>query len=655
FDAAELAALEWLAALAPPSVRVPGSRPGRAVRMFVPNNDLDAVGGELGRVGLIRDEKWVRPRRLTEPAAFRYLWRDPGPADSETIAALERAVRKLYQFGRGIDPAFARARFCTAQELEVTAGPSAEREFAPSVEGQAQLRCPVSATLESLRARHAKLAVRLKSGYLQQAEPAKYRTVVYGNTGAAPLLFELRHPASTNHRTGLFAWPLPAAHDLVVLLRDALAARLASALPQHAAAVERVVIGRAADERDKERRIQIIPLPSLGNEHTDPAIRRVAVRVGPECPIAARDLAWALSGLHLGADQESGEIIQEAPPALVQAEDPAMLRRRYCAPARTWQTVTPAALGAHRAGRRGGARIASEHDAALELRSALRHAGVNEAVRSIRVRKEPWLPRGESAPAFARPPRFDGGRLWHCEITFQNPMAGPLALGDGRFLGLGVMMPVATAPPDAVVLSLRRDTQPRMETAAAVVEALRRALMSRAKDGNGGVDPLFSGHAEDVGPAASGQHRHAYLAALPGNGRINRLLVVAGWRVDRTWTPTPRERERFSHVVENLVQIKAGSAGVLRVEHCACAEQTEEEFQKSRRWQTATPYAPTRHARRSANWDPVVEQDLAHECRRRGLPPPRVLVRSVAVGPRGGAEVEAELEFPSPQSGPIFL
>jgi len=649
----ELAALEWLAAQAPPTVHAPRSRSGRAVRMFLPNNDLDAVGGELDRIASVRDEKWVRPRSLEEPAEFRFLWREPGALNPETLAALERAVAKLYQFGRGIDPAFARTRLCPAQELEAAARPSAELEFAPSAEGPAQLRCPEPATLESLRARHANLAARSKTGYLRQAEPARFRTVRYGETGAALLLFELRS-AGTALGAGLFAWSLRAAHDLVTLVRDALAARLAAALPRCSAEIERVVVGRGAQARDKDRRIQIIPLPSVGTEHTDPAIRRIAVRVGGECPIAASDLAWALSGLHLGADAGTGELLDETRPVLVQAEERRMLRR-YLGPERTWQTVTPVALRAHRSGREGSARVAAESAAGAEVQNALRHAGVDGPVASIRVQKEPWLSRGKMAAAFARTPRFEGSRLWHCEVVFQEPRNGPLVLGDGRYLGLGVMMPVAQPANDALVLTLSAESRPPADSAGVAVEALRRALMSRARDDAGGVDPLFSGHEDSPGPAASGRHRHAYLAALARNGRIDRLLVIAGWRVDRRWTPTDRERAHFPRVVEGLSEIKAGRAGVLRVEHCASADDSEEEFRESRRWRTATPYAPTRHARRETDWTRFAAQDLARECERRGLPVPQILIRSVAIGPRGGAEVQAEIEFPAPQSGPLLL
>lgn len=73
---------------------------------------------------------------------------------------------------------------------------------------------------------------------------------------------------------------------------------------------------------------------------------------------------------------------------------------------------------------------------------ALRHAGVRERVETIQVQREPFESNGERVEAFAPGTRFSHGRLWHVEIAFAEPVSGPLAIGDGRFLGLGVMAPV---------------------------------------------------------------------------------------------------------------------------------------------------------------------------------------------------------------------
>jgi CRISPR-associated protein Csb2 len=50
-------ALEWLESLDPPAIAAPSGRAGQGFRTFVPNNDLDTVGGDPKRVGEIRAPK----------------------------------------------------------------------------------------------------------------------------------------------------------------------------------------------------------------------------------------------------------------------------------------------------------------------------------------------------------------------------------------------------------------------------------------------------------------------------------------------------------------------------------------------------------------------------------------------------------------------
>lgn len=73
---------------------------------------------------------------------------------------------------------------------------------------------------------------------------------------------------------------------------------------------------------------------------------------------------------------------------------------------------------------------------------ALRHAEVRIRPEVIRVQREPFESNGESAETFAEGTRFSKHRLWHVEVKFDEGFSGPLVIGDGRFLGLGIMAPV---------------------------------------------------------------------------------------------------------------------------------------------------------------------------------------------------------------------
>jgi len=59
-------ALEWLETMPPPIMAAPTIRKGQAVGNFVPNNDMDAVGGDPRRIGSIRAKKEIRPLVTTQ-------------------------------------------------------------------------------------------------------------------------------------------------------------------------------------------------------------------------------------------------------------------------------------------------------------------------------------------------------------------------------------------------------------------------------------------------------------------------------------------------------------------------------------------------------------------------------------------------------------
>ena len=100
-------ALEWLERLDPPSIAAPSVRRGRAVKLYVPNNDLDARGGDPDKVGDIRIDKHWRPCFFDADEPVLYVWSfDSGASEAAGVCAI---AAKLYQLGRGVDPAWATA------------------------------------------------------------------------------------------------------------------------------------------------------------------------------------------------------------------------------------------------------------------------------------------------------------------------------------------------------------------------------------------------------------------------------------------------------------------------------------------------------------------------------------------------------------------
>jgi CRISPR-associated protein Csb2 len=678
----DAAALRWLEELGPPVIIAPAARTGSGVRNYVPNNDLDAVGGDVRRIGKIRTAvKVIRPRLFDAAKPFLYAWHfapgEPADCHAKTVG---RIAERLYQFGRGVDMAWASSEVVCA---EVFAAWLAERQgpvYRPGESGAGTvLPCPQRGSLQSLEERFRANQKRFSpigtnGGQLfSQAPKPRFRPVPY-NSPPARVLYDLRVDDSRSTQPDFAPWPLARAVELATAVRDGAESRLKKYLPGRESLIDRVLIGRGATEADKAARVRIIPLPSIGHPHADQAIRRVLVEIPPNCPVALADIEWAVSGLHLGADAETGEIVDENRPLLVRADDDAMLDHYGVGasnPARVWRTVTPAALPQsacrrridphrpHDPAERKGApeRAAEEHRARGAAIQAARHAGIAAGVAAVRVQREPFTGRGERAERFAPGTRFAKERLWHVEVTFAEPVSGPLIIGDGRYLGLGLMEPVPAPRADLAVFTLA--SEPRITTGDrnALLNAVRRALMSLSRRDDGRVPRLFSGHEEDGAPAQSGRHEHVFLSAadLDEDGYIDTVIVAAPWRCDRSVHPSREDRALFQRVVTSLEVVRAGRLGVVSLEMDPCGGDDVRLVGPTKIWASHAWYSSTRPVRRGDDPVDVIRRDVTAECRRRGLPVPEVELLDRSSGTGRNAAARLRLTFATAVSGPLAL
>jgi len=362
--------------------------------------------------------------------------------------------------------------------------------------------------------------------------------------------------------------------------------------------------------------------------------------------------------LPLQVDPQTGEIRSEA--RLVPAAEATMLRHyglgEDAQPARLWRSVTPVALPGEppRSGREASARLVSEAAQANAVRQALRHAGITEAVCAIRVQREPFSGRGERAEAFLHGPRFPAAVLRHVELRFAEPKRGPLVLGNGRWLGLGLFAPVAEQP-RVIAFDIVDGLTAGADAAPALASALRRAVMARVRDHTGSerLDAFFTGHAPDGAPLRDGNHRHLAFAFDPDR---RRLLVIAPHalegRAAAPWEGEPLAR--LDAALAGLVELRAGSAGVLRLRGGDIGQDDDPLLTTATCWQSITPYVPTRHAK---TLPPVeaIAVDVRRECRRRGWPEPACEVLDMRAGRRGGLAAKLCLRFVVARPGPIML
>lgn len=674
------AALCWLETLNPPVIAAPATRAGQEFRNYVPNNDLDAVSGDPRRVGEIRTPKLIRPRLFDPADSFLYVWNfDPGQAAESHARTLSAMAEKLYQLGRGVDMAWGWAEIFEATEIEPQLARYRGAVYRPAEGGTgAALPCSQPGSLKSLedrfRANRYRFSPAGTKGEQLFSQPPKprFRAVPY-NSPPVRQLYDLRATGGGGAEPDFAPWPLPEAVALVTIIRDGAVARLKKGSPGRETLIERVLIGRDATEADKGARVRIVPVPSVGHAHADHAIRRVLIEIPPNCPITADDLEWSFSGLGLGVDHQTGEVISEVPAVLIPAGDDGMLDHYGIdRPARVWRTVTPAALPPTVARRRvdpfrlrgpGELKGAPERGeeqirAAGAVAQALRHAGVGAGVATIRVQREPFIGKGERAEFFAPNTRFAKERLWHAEISFAEPVSGPLIVGDGRYLGLGLMEPVSDGWRDVIVFSVPPASHIAIAGSAPLLRAVRRALMSLSRDRVGNVPRLFSGHEVDGRAASSGQHEHVFLgsADVDGDGLVDQLIVAAPWACDRSIQGQRQDQARFDRIVSSLGAVRAGKLGVVKLGSPIEPGPGDGLIGPATVWKSCTPYRPTRHAGRRNDLAIAVSEDVIAECGRRGLPRPEIELLRLAGGPNGGdVSVTVRLRFGVVVRGPILL
>ena len=654
-------ALMWLEQLDPPEIAAPAVRRGRAVKVFVPNNDLDSKEGDPARVSETRVEKRWRPCFFDSQEPVLYVWDfEAGPAEAEASRICSIAER-LYQLGRGIDIAWAEGQILDRNNVKVIleSHPTILRK--PRKSGSTAV--PHPGTLDSLILRYQRKRERLttvlegRKSYQLFTQPPK-ASFSHAGYEAPPrqLHFELRLPSG-----GFAPRPLATSASLVTGLRNLAADRLSDALPDKAALFERIIIGRGAGPADLDQRIRLIPIPSIGTMHTDPSVRRIMVEVPANCPIRLDDLRWAFTGIQ-PFDPGTGEIWSGS---LVSTDDSRMADR-FAQSGRVFRSITPVALPiasrryleGSRPQKRGEERVQEEWQAAGALVQALRHTGIRARPTDILVRKEPLHRRGVRAEKFADGSRFSKHVLWHAELRFSELIPGPLVVGNGRFCGLGLLEPVSQHI-DVVSFDFRGAQPIAPEDRGAFIGYLRRALMALSRDESGRVGRLFSGHEPDGRSDSAGHHAHVFLTAdsINGDGWIDRLIVAAPWACDHRSKANPKNRHLFEEVVRNLSVLRAGRFGRFDNLIWEPVQEGDPILGPAKVWIGRTPYRATRNFRKRDEPVAVVKADVVAECVRRGLPvPTEIEVLSVTAGPRGGQPTaQLKIRFAIAVRGPLLL
>jgi CRISPR-associated protein Csb2 len=149
-------ALAWLESLQAPVIAAPPIRAGKGFNTFVPNNDLDSVGGEPERIPEIRTPKFIRPLLFDATLPLLYVWRIDEVHETRTNAhRICTVAERVYQLGRGVDMAWASGELLATEETEARLGGHGGAIYQPcSNAGGTTLATPVIGSLGSLIERY---------------------------------------------------------------------------------------------------------------------------------------------------------------------------------------------------------------------------------------------------------------------------------------------------------------------------------------------------------------------------------------------------------------------------------------------------------------------------------------------------------------------
>jgi CRISPR-associated protein Csb2 len=417
-------ALEWLEAQASPEIAASAGFPRTVATVFVPPNDPETA--RVGDPAVMPSFRRRQPRRFPayrpDDPTVRLVWRDAA-VDAATLAALNALAADTAYIGHSSSPVRCRFRVKT----DVPSGHSPRRRIYPG------------RLAELERAYHGGRrpspgdAIRAIS-----ASQAPTGTSIFSDRWL--ILEHVGGEMPDLRAAGLVARAL---HKTVMAGYEQVG--LGEAIPA-------MVSGHAPDGAPlRQPHLGFAPMAFVGFPHADGAVFGFAL-IPPRDGDLMRDPSFerALRAIMPWNDENGRRelrlngnglslIFALAGDAPRRSLDPAA----YIAAATTWATCTPIVLDRHLKEATGEGRQA-------EIKNLLRRACANIELLEpdkIVAGKHPAVEGAPSAYPSGRAPRWTGWRLppslgnrqlTHAVLRFREPVRGPVILGAGRFVGLGL-------------------------------------------------------------------------------------------------------------------------------------------------------------------------------------------------------------------------
>lgn len=474
FESYACPALQWLEGLgAPTIVAPPGRTATRPYRLYVPNNAGDlmvaawARGNGDASMAEHRTEKDVRPTRFAGPdrrplqsnpdlLPVHYDWSltpEQAEAAKPHLETLKAAARSITHLGWGTDQAVGHAELLAA---DPPMDSTAERWLPAGWGSETPLRVQRAGTLADLRERHGAFVGRISPTGFRPVPPLTAFAVVGYRRPTDPAsrpfvaLAILKPDAAGN---ASFDTPRRC-RDVAGWVRNATAGVCAGWPFGDTAGF---VHGHAPNGNQLQGdgandRFMYLPLPTINVKlNRVESIRRVLIAAPPQFADRVEWVRRRLPGQDL-SDADRGPVGMLN---LLPTSD--WVLRQYTGAASVWSTVTPVVLPGHdeadprtvsrrrrlapdEAARRRVHEQAEQRTETL-LRRAFAQAGwPRELVNSAELEWR-WVgfrPGVEPTGRYQVPERLARFPRYHVRVRWPVPIRGPLAVGAGRYRGLGI-------------------------------------------------------------------------------------------------------------------------------------------------------------------------------------------------------------------------
>ena len=436
------ATLRWLERLAPPHVVASeplkhrdGTPRVAGHRGYVPDNVGDKAAaawarGRDGDLASFRTEKDVRSLMLPDEACVAYEYTADTTEANAHLSTLTDMMRSVTHLGWGIDQ--------VAGDAQIDGTPPPGERWEPRRMGEVDLRAPRTGTLDALEARHKAFLGRLPGDDMLIPVPplSTFERVRYGRASEVErrpfIAFRIVEP-STGDRLAID--PARHARDVAAWLRN----RVGQLTQGWEFGDERVLVHGHTDV-DKhggspDTRFAYLPLPTIAPWGKDKPLRSTDIArvmlVGP----ASKEVELLWLEQQLLGECLSWQGRDKAMLEFLPAQDNVL--RNYTGGDRgstTWTTVTPVVLP--------GLDGRSEAKTEKLLRKAFLHAGYPpEVVERLDLTwsKPGFFPGVAHADRHLAPDKVTGPQ-YHVRATFPEPVLGPIAIGSGRYRGLGTFV-----------------------------------------------------------------------------------------------------------------------------------------------------------------------------------------------------------------------